>query len=206
MDNPITKYFNTLPGTKKDKLNRLETLYAYWNNKINLVSRKDMDYFVLHHVIHSLSIVRMIRFSPGTRILDAGTGGGFPGIPLAVVFPECLFTLVDSVRKKVTAVNDISESLNLNNVEAVWTRIENIKDKYDFVVTRAVAPFPNLVKWTGNLIRKQSFNNLANGIITLKGGDLGDELKNYPECRIYELKDFFDEEYFREKKIVYLPV
>jgi len=206
VDNPITKYFNTLPGTKKDKLNRLETLYAYWNNKINLVSRKDMDYFVLHHVIHSLSIVRMIRFSPGTRILDAGTGGGFPGIPLAVVFPECLFTLVDSVRKKITAVNDISESLNLNNVEAVWTRIENIKDKYDFVVTRAVAPFPKLVEWTGNLIRKQSFNNLANGIITLKGGDLGDELKIYPKCRIYELKDFFDEEYFEAKKIVYMPV
>jgi 16S rRNA (guanine527-N7)-methyltransferase len=206
VDNLINKYFNTLPGTTKDKLHQLEALYSYWNDQINLVSRKDMDYFVLHHVIHSLSILKIIRFVPGTRILDAGTGGGFPGIPLAEVFPECSFTLADSVRKKITAVSDISENLALNNVKVVWTRVEDIKEKYDFIISRAVAPFPKIVKWTSKLINKPSINKLPNGIIALKGGTLSEELKNYPECRIYDLKDFFDEEYFLEKKIVYMPV
>ncbi|MEA1887548.1 MAG: 16S rRNA (guanine(527)-N(7))-methyltransferase RsmG [Bacteroidota bacterium] len=206
MDNHVSKYLSDLPKSTKDKLNCLEKLYAEWNKKINLVSRKDMDNFILHHVIHSLSIVKIISFSKGTRILDAGTGGGLPGIPLAIVFPGCYFTLADSVRKKIHAANDIIEKLDLNNVEAVWSRIENIKEKYDFVVARAVAPLPDLVKWTESLIHKRSINELPNGLISLKGGELSEELKNYPECRIYRLNEFYEEEYFREKKIVYMPL
>lgn len=206
MDDPINKYFNTLPETKKDKLYQLEELYSYWNKKLNLVSRRDMDHFVLHHVIHSLSILKIIRFVPGTRILDAGTGGGFPGIPLAAVFPECTFILADSTRKKITAVSDIIEKLRLNNTEAVWTRVEDIKEKFDFVVSRAVAPFPELVSWTLKHIKELSNNKLPNGLIALKGGSLPEELKNYPYCRIYDLGKFFDEEYFTEKKIVYMAV
>lgn len=206
MDNYLSKYFHDLPVTSIDKLNCLKKLYAEWNKKINLVSRKDMDNFFLHHVLHSLSIVKIISFNRGTRILDAGTGGGLPGIPLAIVFPDCYFTLADSVRKKITAVNDIISKLDLNNAEAIWSRIENIKEKYDFAVARAVAPLPDLVKWTESLIRKKSLNELPNGLISLKGGELSGELKNYPKCRIYKLNDFFKEEYFREKKIVYIPL
>ncbi|MFO7853378.1 MAG: 16S rRNA (guanine(527)-N(7))-methyltransferase RsmG [Bacteroidota bacterium] len=206
MDNYLSKYFNDLPVTSIDKLNCLKKLYAEWNKKINLVSRKDMDNFFLHHVIHSLSIVKIISFSRGTRILDAGTGGGLPGIPLAIVFPHCYFTLADSVRKKITAVNDIISKLDLDNAEAIWSRVENIKEKYDFAVARAVAPLPDLVRWTGSLIHKKSLNEIPNGLISLKGGELSEEIKNYPECRIYKLNDFFDEEYFREKKIVYIPL
>lgn len=206
MDNLISKYFNTLPGAYIDKLIRLETIYYDWNRKINLISRKDMDEFILHHVIHSLSIAKIIRFSPGTKILDAGTGGGFPGIPLAIVYPECSFTMVDSVRKKITAVNDIITRQNIKNAEAVWNRIENIKGTYDYVITRAVASIRELVNWTEDMIKKHSFNNLPNGLIAFKGGDLSMEVKNYPECRIYNLNDYFEEEYFAEKKIVYLPL
>jgi 16S rRNA (guanine527-N7)-methyltransferase len=206
VDNPVNKYFNSLPDTTKEKLHQLEALYSLWNDRINLVSRKDMDSFALHHVVHSLSILKIIRFEPGTRILDAGTGGGFPGIPLAIAFPECSFTLVDSIRKKITAVSNVRDTLVLNNVETVWARIENTKEKYHFVITRAVAPFPKIIKWTAGLIKKTSINKLPNGILALKGGSLTEELKNYPECRIYNLGDFFDEEYFEEKKIVYMAV
>ena len=206
MDNPVNKYFSSLPDTTKDKLHRLEALYSSWNERINLVSRKDMDLFSLHHILHSLGILKIVSFEPGTQILDAGTGGGFPGIPLAVVFPECSFTLVDSVRKKITAVSDIIEKLRLNNTEAVWTRVEDIKEKFDFVVSRAVAPFPELVSWTLKHIKELSNNKLPNGLIALKGGSLPEELKNYPYCRIYDLGKFFDEEYFAEKKIVYMAV
>ncbi len=206
MENLINKYFNTFSETKKDKIYQLETLYSYWNEKVNLVSRRDMDDFLLHHVIHSLSILKVIRFVPGTRILDAGTGGGFPGIPLAVAFPECSFMLVDSTRKKITAVSDIIEKLRLNNAEAIWTRVEDIKEKFDFVISRAVATFPELVKWTAKRINDLSTNKLPNGLIALKGGNLSEELKNYPKCRIYYLSEFFNEEYFAEKKIVYMAV
>jgi len=206
VDNPINKYFNTLPEAKKVMLYQLEKLYSYWNEKCNLVSRRDMKFFVLHHVIHSLSITKVIRFVPGTRILDAGTGGGFPGIPLAAVCPECSFTLADSTRKKITAVSDIIEKLGINNAKAVWTRVENINEKFDFIVSRAVAPFPVLVKWTVKRINESSGNKLPNGLIVLKGGNLSEELKNYPQCRIYNLREFFDEEYFAEKKIVYMAV
>lgn len=206
MENLINKYFNTFSETKKDKIYQLETLYSYWNEKVNLVSRRDMDEFILHHVIHSLSILKVIRFEPGTRILDAGTGGGFPGIPLAVAFPECSFMLADSTRKKITAVSDIIEKLSLNNAEAIWTRVEDIKEKFDFVISRAVAPFPELVKWTAKRINDLSNNKLTNGLLALKGGNLSEELKNYPQCHIYSLSEFFSEEYFAEKKIVYMAV
>ncbi|MDT8401834.1 MAG: 16S rRNA (guanine(527)-N(7))-methyltransferase RsmG [Bacteroidales bacterium] len=206
MNTSIEKYFASLYPAGKDRLYRLEAIYADWNTKINLVSRRDIDRFLLHHVIHSLSISRIIEFMPGTKILDAGTGGGLPGIPLAIIFPEASFTLVDSVRKKINAVEDIRARLKLQNVEALWSRIEDIKDKFDFVISRAVAPFPDLAGWSGKLIHRQSFNSLPNGIIALKGGDLSGELGNHPACRIYNICDFFDEEYFREKKIVYMPV
>jgi len=206
VDNPVEKYFTSLSNDKKDKLSSLESIYSDWNSRINLVSRKDMDDFVLHHVIHSLSISRIIKFRPGTRILDAGTGGGFPGIPLAVVFPDTSFTLVDSIRKKVNAVEDIRQKLDLQNVKTMWSRIEDIKDSFDFILSRAVAPFPDLLKWTRKLIKRQSNNKLPNGIIALKGGTLEEELINYPQCQVFNIRDFFNEEYFREKRIIYMEV
>ncbi|MDZ7739648.1 MAG: 16S rRNA (guanine(527)-N(7))-methyltransferase RsmG [Bacteroidales bacterium] len=206
MNDPVSKYFATLPASQQDKLKRLEALYKEWNPRVNLVSRKDMDNFVLHHIIHSLSIYRLIPFLPGTKILDAGTGGGLPGIPLAIVFPECSFTLADSVRKKINIVKEIKQELELDNIEAMWTRVEEMEGSFDFVISRAVAAFPLLVKWTGRLVRRPSANDLPNGIMALKGGDLSSELAGFKHHRMWRLEDYFDEEYFRGKKIVYLPV
>ena len=206
MDQLIEKYFSSLYPAGKDKLIRLEAIYAGWNRKLNLVSRKDMDNFPLHHVLHSLSISSFVNFTPGSLILDAGTGGGLPGIPLAIAYPDVSFTLVDSVRKKINAVKEISATLELNNIEARWSRIEELKDEFDFVVSRAVAPFPALIGLSAGLIKRRSANTLPNGIIALKGGDLSGELSECQNCRIINISDFFDEEYFREKKIVYMPV
>lgn len=206
MDKLIEKYFSSLSEPQYEKLNRLEEIYSSWNRKINIVSRKDISNFTLHHVIHSLSISSIIRFNPGTRIMDAGTGGGLPGIPLAIIFPDAWFTLVDSVRKKIKVVDDIVNVLKLRNVNTAWSRVEEINEKFDFVVSRAVAPLSDLVDWTAANLKKQSFNTLANGIIALKGGDLSGETGGYPECEIFELSSIFEEEYFSEKKIVYLPL
>lgn len=206
MEKLIEKYFPSLPPSGKDKLIRLEAIFSEWNAKLNLVSRKDMDKFALHHVMHSLSISSFIDFAPGTLVMDAGTGGGFPGIPLAIVFPEVSFTLVDSTRKKINAVKEISASLELRNIDARWSRIEELKDKFDFVVSRAVAPFPELLNLSAGRIRHRSSNKLPNGLVALKGGDLSGELKDCPECRIINISDFFDEEYFSSKKIIYMPV
>lgn len=206
MDKLVSKYFSSLSISQNEKLNRLKEVYSSWNSKINLVSRKDMDNFILHHVIHSLSISMITGFKPGTRILDAGTGGGLPGIPLAIAFPEVSFTLVDSIRKKINAVHDMAQTLELENVNTIWSRIEEVNGTFDFVISRAVAPMPKLVEWAAEKLDNHSINILDNGIIALKGGRLSDELKDYPECKIYLLSDFFDEEYFSEKKIVYLPL
>ena len=206
MSDLISKYFSSLPAEHLHKLDKLEELYAYWNRRINLISRKDMDSFVLHHVIHSLSVGQIIRFKKNTVILDAGTGGGFPGIPLAIVFPECKFVLVDSIKKKIQVVENIADSLGLKNISTKWSRVEHLNIHVDFVVSRAVAPFPDLYKWTSVLIHNKSFNDLPNGIIALKGGDLSEELKDFPSSRIYNLRDYFEEKYFGEKKIVYLEL
>ncbi len=186
-------------------LESLNRLYSDWNTRLNLISRKDMDNFTLHHIIHSLAISRFISFKAGTNVLDAGTGGGFPGIPLAIVFPECNFILADSVRKKINAVDDIKNRLGLVNVSTAWNRIEDMPGEVDFVVSRAVAPFEALFKWTSGKISRQSFNNMPNGLIILKGGDLKDELIKFPRCIILNLNEYFEEEYFSEKKIVYMP-
>lgn len=206
MNDPVLKYFGELPPSQKDKLKHLEVLYKEWNARVNLVSRKDMDNFVLHHIIHSLSIYKLTSFMPGTMILDAGTGGGLPGIPMSIVFPGCSFTLADSVKKKINIVNEIKQELKLDNIEARWTRVEDMQESFDFVISRAVTAFPLLVKWTRRMVRQPSVNELPNGIIALKGGDLSDELAGFKKYRVWRLEDYFDEEYFSEKKIVYLPV
>ncbi len=201
----VLKYFPNLSTEQQSKYSRLDNLYSDWNQKINLISRKDIDQLYLRHILHSLSIARFMSFSPGTKILDVGTGGGFPGIPLAIFFPECEFLLVDSTEKKIKVVNDIIRKLELKNCNVLVTRAEKIKDKYDFVVSRAVAPLPKFYNWVKNNISNQSNNYLPNGIIYLKGGDLTKELEMfggwYTET---EIKQYFTESFFETKKIIHL--
>jgi 16S rRNA (guanine527-N7)-methyltransferase len=174
---------------------------------INVISRKDMDHFLIHHVLHSLSISKIVSFQPGTRVLDIGTGGGFPGIPLAIMFPDTEFTLLDSIGKKIKVVASVVEELSLQNVIPLCKRAEDEKGKYDFVVSRAVTDFPALVRLTSNIVARGGINSLKNGIITLKGGDLTEELVPFSnKVRIWEIKKFFSEPYFETKRIVYLPV
>lgn len=181
-------------------------MYSDWNNKINVISRKDIANFNIHHLLHSLSIAKIIRFADNTKILDIGTGGGFPGIPLAIMFPSTSFTLVDSIKKKCSVAEDIAKSQNLTNVKVIWTRAEDLKNKYDFIVSRAVTAFPKFVSWTNGMVKHKQINSLKNGILYLKGGNLNDELKEYSnEVKIYELNKYFSESFFEEKKIVYLP-
>lgn len=205
MHNLLDKYFSLLNPEIKEKLYALEEAYSFWNSKVNLVSRRDMDNFFLHHIIHSLSLLKYIEPGNGTRILDAGTGGGLPGIPLAIALPSCSFTLVDSTRKKIRVVESIIKDLSIANASAKWSRVENIDPGYNIIVSRAVAPFPDIVKWTRKLLVKNNDTEITPGIISLKGGDLSSELEGFPSCRIYELNDTFEEDYFIEKKIVYLP-
>lgn len=206
MNSLFSKYFHHLPENTLIKLNQLDTIYQTWNEKINLISRKDMDSFILHHVIHSISIAKVISFKPGSSVLDVGTGGGFPGIPLSILFPEVSFTLADSIRKKIKVVEDVSARLELDNVSAIWSRAENLSDKYDFVISRAVTSFPVFVDWIKDRIKTVSNNELHNGILALKGGDLREELSSFSNHSVYNLKDYFDEEYFTEKKLVHLPL
>jgi 16S rRNA (guanine527-N7)-methyltransferase len=203
----ILRYFPLLSDVQRDRLSVLKELYDNWNSKINVISRKDMDNFFVHHVLHSLSIARVISFVPGTRILDAGTGGGFPGIPLAIVFPDCEFTLLDSIEKKIKVVKAVSEELGLSNVLAVRKRLEEEKEKFHFVISRAVTGFPEFVKLTSKNISVNGINSLANGIFYLKGGDLSDELLPFKgKTRVWQIKDIFTEPFFETKVIVYLPV
>ncbi len=202
----ITKYFPDLTSNQLKQLAELDPLYRDWNSRINVVSRKDIDNIFLHHVLHSLSIAKVISFAKNTRILDVGTGGGFPGIPLAIFFPHCNFTLVDSIGKKITVATEVAQSLGLTNIIAVKLRAEEINEEFDFVVTRAVAPLPILNNWVQKIIKPGGLNQLPNGILALKGGDLKEEIAPFGrKITKWEINSFFKEEYFKEKQIIFLP-
>lgn len=203
----ILKYFPGLTQEQRNQFSQLEALYTDWNSKINVISRKDMDEFYERHVLHSLGIAKLIRFVPGTKILDVGTGGGFPGIPLAILYPEVNFLLVDSIGKKIKVVKSVAEELNLKNVKAEQIRAEQLNEKYDFVVSRAVTKLPEFVPWVQKNIAKKQMNALPNGILYLKGGDLTEELKPFRKTVfVQELSSFFTEEFFETKKVVHLPL
>ncbi|MFL5751998.1 MAG: 16S rRNA (guanine(527)-N(7))-methyltransferase RsmG [Bacteroidia bacterium] len=203
----IFKYFPGLSAQQQQQFEQLSGLYSEWNAKINVISRKDIDLLYERHVLHSLAIAKVIQFKPRTKILDVGTGGGFPGIPLAILFPDCHFHLMDSVGKKIKVVNAVAEGIGLSNIFAEHARSETVNDKFDFVVSRAVTEFPEFYTWVQSKFLRTSFNTLPNGILYLKGGDLSEELKDFSKkVKIYELKKFFTEEFFETKKLVYLPV
>lgn len=202
----ILKYFPNLTKDQINKFSKLESLYHDWNLKINVVSRKDIDELYLRHVLHSLSIAKFIVFKDGSKIIDVGTGGGFPGIPLAIMFPNCNFHLVDSIAKKLKVVNEVVEGLQLENVKTTHSRVEDIDETYDFVVSRAVAAMPTFVHWTKGKIAKEQKHSIRNGIIYLKGGDLEEELKDYKTIEIYNLSNYYEEDFFETKKLVYLPI
>jgi len=203
----IQKYFPDLTEQQKKLFGQLETLYADWNAQINVISRKDFSEFYERHVLHSLAIAKFIRFTPGTKILDVGTGGGFPGIPLAICFPAVKFHLVDSIGKKIKVVNAVIHSLELTNVTAEQIRAEQIKEKYDFVVSRAVTQLPEFVSWVRKNISSKHINAIPNGIIYLKGGDLTDELKPLKKhAFVQDINDYFEEDFFNTKKVVHLSL
>lgn len=203
----IEKYFGDLTPKQSEQFKQLKDLYTEWNDKVNVISRKDIDQLYERHVLHSLGIAAVCQFKEGTRILDIGTGGGFPGIPLAIMFPEASFHCVDSIGKKIKVVQGIAEALGLENLKAEHARAENIKTQYDFIVSRAVTRMARFMPWTHGKIYKQSFNDLPNGILYLKGGDLDEELSELSKRKkvhIYDLKDCFEEEFFDTKKVVHV--
>jgi len=203
----VLKYFPDLSLNQKSNFEKLFELYTFWNNQINVISRKDIDLIYERHVLHSLGIAKVISFRPGTKVLDVGTGGGFPGIPLAILFPETDFFLVDSIGKKIKVVNEISNALNLKNVRAKHCRAEDINEKFHFVVSRAVTEFPVFYSWIKNKFLIQNLNDLKNGILYLKGGELKEEFGIYYEhAQFYELKNYFKEEFFETKKVVYYKI
>ncbi len=202
----ILKYFPNLTEDQINKFKLLETLYQDWNLKINVVSRKDIDELYLRHVLHSLGIAKVMQFKDGSKIMDVGTGGGFPGVPLAILYPECSFHLVDSIAKKLKVVNEVVEGLGLTNVKTTHTRVEEIDDTYDFIVSRAVAAMPTFVHWVKGKIAKEQRHDFKNGILYLKGGDLTEELQDYKTATIYDLTDYYDEDFFETKKVVHLPL
>jgi 16S rRNA (guanine527-N7)-methyltransferase len=203
----MQKYFPDLTEEQNRQFLLLQSLYEEWNNKINVISRKDIDQLYERHVLHSLAIAKIIRFKNKTSILDVGTGGGFPGIPLAILFPECSFHLVDSIRKKIKVVQEISLTLNLKNITSEQIRAEKIKNQYDFIVSRAVTAFPAFYNWVRTKVKHESKNELKNGILYLKGGDLNEELKDFKSrIKAFEISDFFTEPFFETKKIIYLPI
>lgn len=203
----IHQYFPNLSKRQQVQFEMLHELYAFWNSQINVISRKDIDLLYEHHVLHSLGIAKLISFKSGSSIMDVGCGGGFPGIPLAILFPESDFYLIDAIGKKIRVVNEVTAALGLTNVKAEQKRAEVVKDKFDFIVSRAVTDASVFYKWVQKNIRKHQQNELPNGILFLKGGDLVKELQPFgKQVVIYELKDFFEEPFFETKKVVYLQV
>ncbi|UTD15461.1 16S rRNA (guanine(527)-N(7))-methyltransferase RsmG [Tenacibaculum mesophilum] len=202
----VKKYFDNLSETQLAQFSKLQKLYEDWNLKINVVSRKDIDELYLRHVLHSLGIAKVMEFKAGAKVMDVGTGGGFPGIPLAILFPETQFHLVDSIGKKIKVVNEVAEGLGLQNVKTTHGRVEEVDDTYDFIVSRAVAQMETFHRWVKNKVHKKQNHALKNGILYLKGGDLTEELANFPKATIYDLPDFFEEDFFETKKVVHLPM
>ncbi len=202
----ILKQFPYLTELQQSQLEQLFDLYQDWNAKINVISRKDIDELYTKHVLHSLAIAKIQPFEPGTYVLDVGTGGGFPGIPLAILFPETRFYLIDVIAKKIKVVQAVAESLGLKNVKAEQIRAESVKVDFDFIVSRAVTNMPDFVSWVKTKIKKQHKHKLKNGILYLKGGDLTEELKDFPKATLYDIADFFDDEFFETKKVVHLEV
>jgi 16S rRNA (guanine527-N7)-methyltransferase len=202
----IKHYFPGLSQDQIDKFTQLNELYQDWNQKINVVSRKDIDEIYLRHVLHSLGIAKIQGFKPGAKVMDVGTGGGFPGVPLAILFPETSFHLVDSIGKKIKVVDEVVAGLNLENVRTSNCRVEEVDEQYDFIVSRAVAQMDTFVRWVKGKIAKRQQHELKNGILYLKGGDLSEELAVYETAKIYDLKDYFEEEFFETKSVVHLPM
>ena len=202
----IFKYFPNLTELQTKQFSQLGELYLDWNQKINVISRKDMENFYLHHVLHSLAIAKVVQFKAYTEIMDAGTGGGFPGIPLAIMFPEAKFYLVDSIGKKIKVVNEVVQSLGLKNVEAEQLRMEQVNRTFDFVISRAVTSLPDFMRWTSYKFHNKSFNTIRNGILYIKGGDIQKELNEIKRFKkkIYNIPDYFDEDFFETKKVVHI--
>ena len=202
----ILKQFPDLSDNQILQFQKLQSLYEDWNAKINVISRKDIDELYTRHVLHSLGIAKIIEFCPGSKIMDVGTGGGFPGIPLAILFPEVDFYLIDVIAKKIKVVNEVAAGLGLKNVKAEQKRAELVKQEFDFIVSRAVTNMPDFVSWVDDKVSKKQNHELANGILYLKGGDLAEELKDFPKATQYNLSDFFTDEFFETKKVVHLPL
>ncbi|SFB14606.1 16S rRNA m(7)G-527 methyltransferase [Flavobacterium swingsii] len=202
----ILKHFPDLTDTQISQFEKLEALYQDWNAKINVISRKDIDELYTKHVLHSLAIAKIQKFEPGTYILDVGTGGGFPGIPLAILFPETRFYLIDVILKKIKVVQAVAEALELKNVKAEQIRAENVKGDFDFIVSRAVTNMPDFVSWIKDKIKKTNKHELKNGILYLKGGDLTEELQDFPKATEYNISAFFEDEFFETKKVVHVPL
>lgn len=202
----IIKYFPNLSENQVVQFKKLSELYYDWNAKINVISRKDIDELYVKHVLHSLGIAKVMEFLPKSTVLDVGTGGGFPGIPLAILFPETRFYLIDVIAKKIKVVNEVASALGLENVKAEQMRAENVKGDFDFIVSRAVTNMPDFVSWIKDKIKKQNKHELKNGILYLKGGDLTEELKDFPKATEYNLSNYFAEEFFETKKVVHLPL
>ena len=203
----ILKYFPSLTETQRKQLEQLDALYRDWNSKINVISRKDIDNLYLHHVLHSLAIAKFTQFKAGTRVLDFGTGGGFPGIPLAIMFPDVQFKLIDRTAKKIRVTKEVAQAIGLKNVVAEQKSGEEEKGKYDFVVSRAVMPLPELIKIVRKNIAKDSRNSIENGVIVLKGGDIKDEIKPFNHiAEVDEISQWFTEDWFQEKYVIYIPI